>query len=221
MMNISRTPKCAQALQKYNISHILSANFHKKANFEQLIRDFNETFTSPIHNKNRLQNRMQLQLILVLFVIAVPAMPAFAAGWGKAGRPSAGKSTKPAKVIKSGTYVIENQHTGMKYVGRSSNIKQRIEQHNQGSGSQWTAMSGDGWKLVKAYKGNNDATENAITRGVMRNEGIQNVRGGSYCKVYYPKHEFRAIKRANGLTNHGMQEQQPASALKPQFWGEE
>ena len=56
---------------------------------------------------------------------------------------------------------------------------------------------------MKAYKGNDNATENAITKGVMSNEGIENVRGGSYCKTYYPQHEYRAIKKANGFINNG------------------
>ncbi len=64
-------------------------------------------------------------------------------------------------------------------------------------------MGKNDWKLLKTYKGNNAKTENAITKGVMRNEGIANVRGGSYCKTQYPRSEFRAIKRANGFTNHG------------------
>ena len=113
--------------------------------------------------------------------------------------------TKPTKFHKSGTYVIANEATGKKYVGRSSDIPKRIEEHNSGSGAQWT--SGDkgpgNWKLVKTYAGNNNTVENAITRGVMRNEGIANVRGGSYCKTYYPREEFQAIKAAHGFTNNG------------------
>lgn len=92
--------------------------------------------------------------------------------------------TRKTEVVKSGTYVIENKYTGQKYVGRSSNVAQRLEEHNSGRGAVWTAEAGPGWKLVKLYEGNDNATENAITRGVMRNEGIENVRGGSYCRPY-------------------------------------
>jgi predicted GIY-YIG superfamily endonuclease len=112
-------------------------------------------------------------------------------------------SWQKSEVVKSGTYVIENRFTGQKYVGRSNNIQQRVEQHNSGRGAIWTSEAGPGWKLVKVYKGNDNATENAIARGVMRNEGIENVRGGSYCKSYFPRDEFQAIKAANGFTNFG------------------
>lgn len=149
---------------------------------------------------------MQTYLFFVFVVIfSVTTSASFksssSSNWrGAVGKPAKFNSPKP---IKSGTYVIENQFTGAKYVGRSTNIQKRIEQHNKGVGSKWTAQSGDGWKLVKTYKGNNIATENAITRGVMRNEGIAHVRGGSYCKSFYPREEFRAIKNAHGFTNNG------------------
>ena len=34
--------------------------------------------------------------------------------------------------------------------------------------------------LVKTYKGNDSTTEKKIMRGVMRNEGFENVKGGPY-----------------------------------------
>ena len=105
---------------------------------------------------------------------------------------------------KAGTYVIENSKTHKKYVGRSSDISKRLKQHNSGTGAKWTHGEGN-WNVVKTYAGNDNITENNITRGVMRNEGIVNVRGGSYCKEYYPTAEFRAIKKANGFTNYGNQ----------------
>lgn len=108
----------------------------------------------------------------------------------------------PKRIHKSGTYVIENKSNGKKYVGRSSDIQKRLKQHNSGSGSKWTGNFSGKWTLVKTYKGNDNNTENKIAKGVMRNEGIENVRGGSYCKTYYPKHEFRAIKKANGFVNN-------------------
>jgi predicted GIY-YIG superfamily endonuclease len=104
---------------------------------------------------------------------------------------------------KSGTYVLQNSVTKEKYVGRSSNIYERVKQHNSGRGANWTSNSPGVWKVVKTYAGNNNATENAITKGVMRNEGIANVRGGSYCKEWYPRSEFQAIKKAHGFTNNG------------------
>ena len=110
-------------------------------------------------------------------------------------------SSKPR--LNSGTYVIESKQTGAKYVGRSSNISERVKQHNSGNGAKWTDKSGSDWKIVKVYPGNNNATENAIAKGVIRNEGFANVRGGAYTKTYYPKEEFRALKNPNGFTNNG------------------
>jgi predicted GIY-YIG superfamily endonuclease len=104
---------------------------------------------------------------------------------------------------KSGVYVLKNTVTSQKYVGRSSDIPARVQQHNSGHGAKWTNTDKGTWQVVKTYAGNNAATENAITKGVMRNEGIANVRGGPYCKTYYPREEFRAIKAAHGFTNNG------------------
>ena len=117
------------------------------------------------------------------------------------------RATGPKKsgAIKSGTYVIENKYTGLKYVGRSSNINKRIAQHNAGTGAKWTQQSGRGWELVKAYKGNTNAMENAVAKGVIRNEGFANVRGGSYSQPSYAPKTFRAIKVVNGFTNNGVQ----------------
>jgi predicted GIY-YIG superfamily endonuclease len=104
---------------------------------------------------------------------------------------------------KAGTYVIQNSATKEKYVGRSSNISKRVKQHNSGQGAKWTNIPVGKWNVVKTYAGNNNRTENAITKGVIRNEGFAHVRGGSYSKEYYPRDEFRAIKKANGFTNDG------------------
>lgn len=117
-------------------------------------------------------------------------------------KPSAARKTstaaKPAsrKFHKSGTYVIENKKEGKKYVGRSSDIQKRLKQHNSGTGAKWTSNSSGKWNIVKTYKGNDSVTEHKIVRGVMRNEGVENVRGGPYTKTQYSQHELRAIKRA-------------------------
>uniref|UniRef100_A0A7S0ST22 GIY-YIG domain-containing protein n=1 Tax=Chromulina nebulosa TaxID=96789 RepID=A0A7S0ST22_9STRA len=130
-------------------------------------------------------------------------MGKYTASTGKANKQNS-SIAKP--VSKSGVYVAKSNNTGKTYVGRSSDIPKRIEQHNSGQGAKWTSKTND-WKVVKVYKGNDNATENAITKGVMRNEGIANVRGGSYTKSYYPKSEFRAIKKANGFTNNGIKKE--------------
>ena len=91
----------------------------------------------------------------------------------------------------------------MQYVGHSSNIKRRIDRHNAGTGAEWTNFSGSGWKLVKAYPGNNDEVENAIAMAVIRNEGFANVRGGCYSQPYYDRDQFRSIKMRHGFTNNG------------------
>lgn len=121
----------------------------------------------------------------------------------KSGANSKSSASKPQ--LNCGTYVIQKSDTGQKYVGRSSDVARRVEQHNAGNGAKWTAEAGAGWEIVKVYPGNNNATETAITKGVMRNEGIANVRGGPYTKTHYPITEFRAIKNANGFTNLGNQ----------------
>jgi len=103
---------------------------------------------------------------------------------------------------KAGTYVLQNNVTKEKYIGRSGDIAKRVAQHNTGRGAKWTNTPVGQWNVVKTYAGNNNTTENAITKGVMRNEGIASVRGGSYCQEHFPAAQFRAIKKANGFTNY-------------------
>lgn len=112
-------------------------------------------------------------------------------------RTSTASKTSTNKIHKAGTYVIENKKEGKKYVGRSSDIQKRLKQHNSGTGAKWTSNSSGEWTIVKTYKGNDSTTEKKIMRGVMRNEGFENVRGGPYTKTHYSQHELKAIKNAN------------------------
>jgi predicted GIY-YIG superfamily endonuclease len=85
--------------------------------------------------------------------------------------------------IKSPTviYVLELAD-GNYYVGRSSNVAERMIQHCNGEGSAWTQK----YKPKKVLETREELSafdENNITKEYMQKYGIDHVRGGSYCQV--------------------------------------
>jgi predicted GIY-YIG superfamily endonuclease len=71
---------------------------------------------------------------------------------------------------------------GKYYVGRTSNIDNRLEDHSSGNGSAWTKIY-EVEDILDTIVQNIDFTELAITLQYMRKYGIDNVRGASYNTV--------------------------------------
>ena len=65
------------------------------------------------------------------------------------------------------------------YVGSTSNVSQRFEQHLAGSGSAWTRTHKP-TGIVKTIPNASPFDEDKITKEYMSKYGIDNVRGGSY-----------------------------------------
>lgn len=55
-------------------------------------------------------------------------------------------------------YLLENQNDKSWYIGYTSNLKRRLEEHKSGYGSQTTGMK-SGWELIycEGYKNKKDA----------------------------------------------------------------
>jgi hypothetical protein len=89
------------------------------------------------------------------------------------------------------TLQLEN---GKYYVGKSKNISNRILQHFSDQGSSWTKA----YKPVKVLSQipSTDAfDEEKYTLLAMDRYGIDNVRGGSYCKLILSKHEMEKAQQ--------------------------
>jgi len=90
--------------------------------------------------------------------------------------------------MKSTIYTLELEN-GKYYVGRT-NVhvpKKRILKHFHEEGSKWTKLHKP-IRILSQLKGD-EFDEEKYTLIAMENYGIDNVRGGSYCKIELPQHE--------------------------------
>jgi predicted GIY-YIG superfamily endonuclease len=81
-------------------------------------------------------------------------------------------------------YVLELED-GKYYVGKTKDVKRRVEEHMKGDGSAWT------WtyrpvKVLETRAVKSEHDENNVTKDLMKKYGIDNVRGGSYCQEDLP-----------------------------------
>lgn len=104
-------------------------------------------------------------------------------------------------MIKTNIYVLLLEG-GRYYVGKSSNITSRYNQHMKGSGSAWTRKFKP-ISLVKTVENVSPFEEDKITKEYMFKYGINNVRGGTYVEMeldYVQKEMLnREIRAATNL----------------------
>ena len=92
-------------------------------------------------------------------------------------------------------YVLELEHKKI-YVGRTTNLENRIEQHKKGKGAQWTKIH----KFVSIIESRPETCpndENITTLKYMDKYGHENVRGGTYCGVRLPPDVIKFIEKHN------------------------
>lgn len=96
-------------------------------------------------------------------------------------------------------YVLELENDKW-YVGISSDLTKRLDQHRFGKGAKWTQL----YKPIRvAYTedlGMIDysvaaATETMRTKQAMRKYGTENVRGGSFCQIDATKAQLEAYAK--------------------------
>lgn len=78
-------------------------------------------------------------------------------------------------------YVLALAH-GKYYVGKSTNVHERIKYHFSGRGCVWTRIHKP-YKVIKVVKNCDNFDEDKYTKIYMKEYGIDNVRGGSYCQI--------------------------------------
>jgi len=85
-------------------------------------------------------------------------------------------------------------HNDKWYVGRTSNVERRFEQHVSGDGAKWTFLHKPiNIHEIREIESDND--EDTITREYMKQFGIYNVRGGRYCAVEFKPWHIKEIKQ--------------------------
>jgi cellular nucleic acid-binding protein len=90
---------------------------------------------------------------------------------------------------------------GKIYVGKTNNPQLRLDNHFNSNGSEWTTK----YKPIKVLdiKSNcDDYDEDKVTLQYMDKYGINNVRGGSFCKVNLKKSTVETLKQMSNGTNN-------------------
>jgi len=97
-------------------------------------------------------------------------------------------------------YILELSNNKY-YIGKTTNPTFRIEQHFNTNGSAWCKKYKP-IKLLKLISNCDDFDEDKYTLKYMKEKGIINVRGGSFCQIILNYENLITIERMiNGSTN--------------------
>ena len=95
---------------------------------------------------------------------------------------------------KVNVYVLQLEN-GKYYVGKTSkHICERYQEHLKGEGSAWTRKYRPVC-VLEEYNGVTDFDEDKITKMYMSEYGIENVRGGAYCRMVMPNSLTKLLYR--------------------------
>jgi predicted GIY-YIG superfamily endonuclease len=78
-------------------------------------------------------------------------------------------------------YVLELKN-GKYYVGTTNNLQRRFQEHVDGTGSVWTRKYAP-LGIERSVIVDGPLHEDRVTKELMLKHGIDNVRGGSYCRI--------------------------------------
>ena len=92
-------------------------------------------------------------------------------------------------------YILELKH-GKYYVGKTRNPLpvERVLDHFEGDGSAWTREHPP-VRVVATHANCSDFDEDKFTKEHMAEYGINNVRGGSYCKLDLDEATMQLLRR--------------------------
>jgi cellular nucleic acid-binding protein len=90
-------------------------------------------------------------------------------------------------------YVLQLE-SGKYYVGKTSDVMKRFEQHKTGVGAAWTKKYKP-TRMIECRVLTSDHDENNVTKDYMKKYGINNVRGGSYTQVSLPDDVESVLQR--------------------------
>lgn len=88
-------------------------------------------------------------------------------------------------------YVLKLQH-GCYYVGRTTNLHQRLNQHKSGCGSVWVKKH-PMIELIRSEEEPSPFYEDMIVKETMNQYGIHKVRGGSYSQPWLSKDQIKFL----------------------------
>lgn len=88
-------------------------------------------------------------------------------------------------------YVLELQG-GKYYVGQTKNLQKRFQEHLDGAGSVWTRKHAP-LAIASSVALDGALHEDRVTKELMLEHGIDNVRGGSYCRIDLDDGQYNAL----------------------------
>ena len=88
-------------------------------------------------------------------------------------------------------YVLELQG-GKYYVGQTKNLQKRFQEHLDGVGSVWTRKHAP-LAIASSVALDGALHEDRVTKELMLEHGIDNVRGGSYCRIDLDDGQYNAL----------------------------
>lgn len=97
-------------------------------------------------------------------------------------------------------YILELENNKF-YVGKTSKIEKRFNDHINGQGSEFTKIYKP-IKIHKVYKEVSEFDEDNYTKKYMKKFGIDNVRGGTYCNIVLLKHQIDLLNKELCTTNN-------------------
>jgi hypothetical protein len=98
------------------------------------------------------------------------------------------------------TYILKLEQDKY-YVGKTTNIFKRLEDHTSNSGSAWTKKYKPK-SVLNIHENCDDYDEDKYTIKMMSDFGIANVRGGSFVTIELPTEEINVItKMIRGKSN--------------------
>ena len=82
---------------------------------------------------------------------------------------------------------------GKYYVGKTSDVMRRFEEHKSGKGSAWTNKYKP-IKMLECKAITSPHDENNVTKDYMKKHGIEHVRGGVYAQIVLPDDMLSALQ---------------------------
>lgn len=89
-------------------------------------------------------------------------------------------------------YVLQLEY-GKWYVGKTNDVARRYAEHKSGIGSEWTRLYKP-IKMVQTRQITSAEDETTLTKQLMKQYGIDNVRGGPFCQKELPEYVRRTIQ---------------------------
>jgi hypothetical protein len=83
---------------------------------------------------------------------------------------------------------------GKYYVGKTSDVARRLQEHRSGNGSEWTKRY-PLIRLIHSEQNTDPFDEDKFTKKLMSEKGIENVRGGAYSQLNLTEEQITLINR--------------------------